>query len=127
MIRDFRPEDTAALNEIHAQQGFGYNMPRLDSPLLLVKKVREVNGRVVAASFLRLTAETYLLVQGSPVEKGRSILEMQPEFLREAYEKGLDDIICVVPPEIAESFDSTIRHIGWNRDRDWPMYSRSLA
>lgn len=125
MIRKMREEDFDTVKEIHAEQGFAYTMPDLASPLILVKKVREVDGRVVGAMFLRITAETFLLVQGSPVEKARSIEELQPEVLREAFEKGLSDIVCVVPPEIQESFDPALTHMGWQRDRDWVMYSRA--
>lgn len=126
MIRNFEPKDTDAIKDIHKSQGFDYNLGELTSPLFLIKKVREVNGRVVAAAFLRLTAETFLLVEGSPVAKARAIEELQPEVLREAYEKGLDDLHCVIPPEIADSFAPALEKLGWSRERDWPLYSRSL-
>jgi hypothetical protein len=126
MIRDLLPEDLPALKEIHRKQGFNYNLPDLLSPLFLVKKVREVDGRVVGALCIRLTAETYLLVEGSPVAKGRSIEELQPELIREAYEKGLDDLVFVVPPEIVDEFHPALERLGWSRTRDWPMYQRDL-
>ncbi len=124
MIRDMLPSDIPEIIEIYTEQGFAYSIPDLNDPLILVKKVREVDGRVVAALFLRLTAETFLLVQGSPVEKGRAIEELQPEVIREAWQKGLSDIVCVIPPEIQESFGPVLQRLGWSRDRDWPMYSR---
>ena len=129
MIRDFRPEDFDAVKELHKAQGFDYTLDDLSNPLFLVRKVREVNGRVVAAMFLRLTAETFLVTAGSPEVKSRSIMELQPEVLREAYEKGLSDIVCVVPPEIASEFGPVMEdeRLGWSRDRDWPQYSRRLT
>lgn len=126
MVRDFKPEDTDSIISIHKEQGFSYNLPQMSSPLVLVHKVREVDGQVVASMFLRVTAETFLLVEGSPESKGRAIEELQPEVLREAKEKGLDDIICVIPPEIAESFEPALRKMGWNPTRDWKMWYRSL-
>lgn len=126
MVRDFQPEDTDSIISIHKSQGFSYNLPQMSSPLVLVHKVREVDGQVVASMFLRVTAETFLLVEGSPESKGRAIEELQPEVLREAKEKGLDDIICVIPPEIAESFEPALRKMGWNPTRDWKMWYRSL-
>lgn len=125
MIRDFCQEDLEKLKEIHASQGFDYALPDLNHPLILVKKVREVNGRVVAAEFIRITAETFLLVGGSPVEKARSIEELEPEVNREAGEKGLEDRVCVIPPEISESFAPVLKRMGWTPDRAWPMWSRS--
>lgn len=126
MIRDLQPEDLDAVLHIHRKQGFAYAVPDLTSPLVLVKKVREVDGRVVAAMFLRLTAETFLVTTGSPVERGRAVEELQPEVLREAYEKGLSEIVCVVPPEISESFAPVLSRMGWERTREWPMFQRNL-
>lgn len=126
MIRDYRPEDAARLQEIHAAQGFDYQLPDMANPIFLVKKVREENGRIVGALALRVTAETFLLVDGGAFEKARSIEELQPEVVAEAYRKGLSDIVCVVPPDIAEDFGPVMERLGWARDRDWPMYSRSV-
>lgn len=126
MIRDLRPEDIETVKDIHKAQGFEYPIPDLTSPLILVKKVREVDGRVVAAMFLRLTAETFLVTTGSPVTVGRSWEELQAEVTREAYEKGLSEIVCVVPPEIVESFAPPMKRLGWERTKDWPMFQRIL-
>lgn len=126
MVRDYRSQDLPQILEIHKAQGFDYTIPDFDNPLFLVRKVREVDGRVVGGMFLRLTAETFLVTTGSPEVISRSILELQPDVLREAYEKGLADIICVVPPEIASEFGPVMQRLGWSRDRDWPMFSRGL-
>jgi hypothetical protein len=125
LIRDLLPSDIPQIKKIHEAQGFSYNLPDLSSPLILTKKVRVEGGRVVGACFLRVTAETFLVVTGSPVEKGTTLMELNPEILREAYEKGLSDIVCVVPPEISESFAPVLARLGWQHDRDWPMWSRS--
>jgi hypothetical protein len=128
VIRDLELKDLPEVISIHKAQGFDYALPELTHPLFLVKKVREVDGRVVAGMFLRLTCETYLLVQGSPEAKARSILELQPEVIQEAYEKGISDLVCVLPPEIASEFGSVMEdaRLGWSRDRDWPMFSRGV-
>jgi hypothetical protein len=126
MIRDFEPKDLDSLNLIHKSQGFDYALPEFSSPLLLVKKVREENGRVVGAMFLRLTAEAYFLCEGSPVSKARSIEELQPEVDREAFLKGLDEYVCVIPPEIAENFAPVLERRGFEKLRDWPLWQRSL-
>jgi hypothetical protein len=127
VIRDFQSKDQNAIEEIHAAQGFDYQCPDLSNPLFLVKKVREVDGKVVAAMGLRITAETFLLVDGTPYEKGRAIEELQPEVMKQAWDKGLEDCLCVVPPEIAENFAPVLERMGWKRDRNWPMYSRDIG
>lgn len=126
MIRDYRPEDLQSLKDIHKSQNFDYALPDLSSPLILVSKVREIDGQVVGAMLLRITAETFLLVDGSPVTKGRSIEELQPEVIRAAWEKGLNDVLCVVPPEIEADFSPVLTRMGWAKERPWPLYSRSV-
>lgn len=126
MIRDFEPEDAKSLFSIHKNQGFEYSLPDLTSPLILVNKVRVIDGQVVGAMFIRLTAETFLLVDGNPVAKGRSIEELQPEVIRAAWEKGLNDVLCVVPPEIEPDFSPVLTRMGWAKERPWPLYSRSV-
>ena len=126
MIRDARPEDISQILAIHKRQGLGYDCPDLTSPLILINKVREIDGQVVGAMFLRITAETFLLVDGSPVAKGRAIEELQPEVIRAAWEKGLNDIVCVVPPEIEPDFSPVLTRMGWAKERPWPLWSRSV-
>ena len=46
-IREYTPADFEALRRMHAAQGFGYPLPDLDSPLLVVKLVLEDDGREV--------------------------------------------------------------------------------
>lgn len=128
VIRDYQPEDEEQIKELHKEQGLDYSMYDLNSPLCFVKKVRVEGGRVVGAMILRLTAEAILVVSGSPVAKGRAIEELQPEVLSEAHNKGLDDIVCVVPPEILTSFQPVLERMKWIRDREgWVMYSRDTG
>jgi hypothetical protein len=126
MIRDYDSTDLPEIIELHKRQGFDYPLPDLSSPLVLIHKVREIDGHVVAACFLRITAETYLLCEGSPVVKGRAIEELQPAVDRAAFEKGLSEYVCVLPPEIAEQFGPVLERIGWERARSWPLYQRSV-
>jgi hypothetical protein len=126
MVRDYEPADLDEIKEIHKEQGLDYSLPDLNSPLCIVKKVRVEGGRVVGMMFLRLTAEAFLVVSGSPVAKGRAIEELQPEVLSEAFAKGLDEISCVVPPDLVDSFQPVLERFDWSRDRDgWVLYTRT--
>jgi hypothetical protein len=126
VIRDFQPDDAPALQEIHGAQGFDYQFPDLSDPLFLVKKVREEDGRVKGLLCLRITAEAFLIVDGSDFEKARAIEELQPEVDHAAFKKGLSDYVAVVPPEIAEAFGPVMERMGWERDRQWPKFYRSV-
>jgi hypothetical protein len=123
MIRDCRPEDYAILRAIHAGQGIDYAFPDLDSPLFFVKKVREVDGEVRAALVLKLCAETSLLLADSgPLEKMTAMRELQQVVVKEAWNRGLDEIHASIP-EIG--FDRRLVQLGWSRDRPgWNLWTR---
>ena len=103
MIRDYQPEDAEQIKAIHAEMGIDYNLYELDSPLCFVKKVRAKMGcgRCDDPSHDRRDDPAGFRRPGS---KGRAIEELQPEVLSEAWRQGLDDIVCVIPPEISDSF-----------------------
>ena len=128
MVRDYEESDLPAILDIHKAQGLDYHLYDLNSPLCLVKKVRVEGGRVVGAMILRLTAEAILVVSGSPVAKGRAIEELQPEVLSEAHAKGLDEVSCVVPPDLVDSFQPVLERFDWERDRaGWVLFTRNTA
>jgi hypothetical protein len=126
MVRDYHESDLPAIKKLHEEQGLDYNLYDLDSPLCLVKKVRVEGGQVVGCMFLRLTAETVLIVSGSPEAKMAAMCELQPEVLDEAYRKGLEEVHCTVPPSILSRFVKRLKQLGWLEDRPgWTLFSRS--
>lgn len=128
MIRDMTPEDVPEVLLLHAESGLDYTMYDLNSPLCIVKKVRVEGGRIVGAMIGRLTMETLLVVSGGPVARGRSIEELEPEVLSEAYLKGLDETACVIPPEILDSFEPVLERLHWERDRaGWVLFTRQTG
>ncbi|MGA9668244.1 MAG: hypothetical protein WBQ94_03500 [Terracidiphilus sp.] len=128
MIRDYRPEDEEQVKALHAAMGLDYALPNLDSPLVFVKKVKDVDGTIVAATLFRITAEAYLLCSGGPEDKWTAMTELQPEALIQAYEKGLDDLLCVVPPELVDRFRKRLGLLGWEQDREgWTLFSRKVG
>lgn len=112
---------------IHARMGLDYRLPNLESPLWVVQKVRIAHGEVIAAGLLRLTAETFLLIDPrlSEEAKARSVLELQPEVLSSAWQRGLDDIEARVPAETEQFFEPALLHLGWEKARSgWSPWTR---
>jgi hypothetical protein len=130
MIRDMQDADIEALREIHEQSGFDYLFPPLGDPLFLVKKVVEDKGRIVQGIAAKVEVTMYLWVEhsaGTPEQRWRWLQDLVEETKLAAWQKGIDTITCVVPPEIAGSFEKRLEAIGMVRDREWPKFSFDLT
>jgi hypothetical protein len=125
IVRDYTAADRPQLEAIHAAQGLDYKFPDIDGPLFLVRKVLEIDGKVVASLVLKICAETMLLLDGEqePQEKLTEMQSLQSSVLSEAYAKGLDEIHAAIP-EIG--FDKRLIQLGWLKDRPgWNLWTRS--
>jgi hypothetical protein len=130
VVRDAMPEDIEQIRAIHEAMGLDYRMPNLESPLFLIQKVVETDGKIIAASALKVEAETYLWVapELSAREKVDAMYEMQPRLVAEAWEKGIDQIVCWVPETVEKKFAKRLRAMGFSRDRDgWHSWSRETT
>ena len=119
--------DFDSLAKIHEAMGIDYKLP-LDDPLLVVKKVVEKDGKVIGACFIRLAAETMLLLAPdlSPVEKMDAISVMQPEVLAEAWSMGFNEVEARIEATTEKVFEKRLKKLGWVRDREtWHPWSRS--
>ena len=144
LVREYRESDLAALQAIHAAQGFDYPLPDLRNPLFVTKLVLADGGsthheenrhreagatRVVGAALLRLTAEAYLLLDpnvGTPRERWQSLLTLHAAAERDAWRRGLEDVHAWVPPQIGKNFGKRIARLGWIRDDTWTPYCKKL-
>ena len=128
-IREYRPEDEAALREIHAAQGFDYPFPDLANQLFLTRLVLEDDaGRPLMAALGRVTCEVYLLAQpraGTPQDRWQRLLAMHEAMRREQHTRGYEDATCWIPPRIERAFGRRLRRLGWVRDL-WAAYSRRV-
>jgi hypothetical protein len=124
MIRNYTPEDSYKLQEIHRKTGLDYRFPDLESPLFFVKKVAEDESGIRGAAVLKICVETMLLLgDGHPKERFEIIKSLQDAVCAEAYMKGLGEIYADVP-EIG--FDKRLRQLGWEKDRPgWHLWTRS--
>ncbi len=130
-VVDADATDFPAIEDIHKGMGMDYQLPDLNSPLFFVKKVvKDEQGRVLGACFLRLSAECYLWLRPDcgPRQKMDAMEAMQPEVLEGAWEKGIDDIEARIPGDLERRFQKRLKQLGWSRDReDWHPWSRSTT
>jgi hypothetical protein len=125
MIRNCENGDIEALKAIHSASGFDYVFPNLEDPLFIHKAVVVEEGQVVQGIALKLEAEVYIWVKSdyaTPEERWRALQELTEAAKQAAWEKGLDSLVCVVPPEIAASFEKRLIQIGMTKTREWPRF-----
>jgi hypothetical protein len=145
-VREYKESDLEQLKAIHATQGFDYAFPDLGNPLFVTKVVLTdadadenrrqdagataiANEKILAAAFLRLTAETYLLLDpsaGTPRERWQSLLALHAATHRDAWHRGLEDVHAWLPPPIAQKFGRRLQRLGWIRDDAWTPYCKKL-
>lgn len=128
-VRNYEPSDFERVKEIHEAQKLDFSLPDLNSALFIVKQVFECDGRVVAAAFLRIEAEAYLLLDkgdwGDAVDKFNAIKSVQSAGLEDAWTKGIDNCVCWVPKEVNATFAKRLIELGWTQDREgWITWSR---
>ena len=120
IVRDARPEDFGAIEQIHAKMGMDYALPALGQPLVFVRKVTtDDSGKVIAACFLRLCAECYLVLEPdlAPRIKLETMTAMQPEVFRAAWANGIDDIEARIPETVERRFQKRLKQLGWTPNR----------
>ena len=129
-VREYKESDLAQLKAIHASQGFDYAFPDLSNPLFVTKQVlTDSDEKIVGAAFLRLTAETYLLLDpkaGSRRERWHSLVTLHAATHRDAWQRGLEDVHAWLPPPIAKKFGRHLQRLGWIRDDAWTPYCKKL-
>jgi hypothetical protein len=148
-IRQYTDADMAALQRIHASQGFDYAFPDLRDPIFVSKLVLEDDaGRPAMAALARLTCEMYLLVDrggadeaqagsssrmdestGSGAQRGArerytQLLALHQAGERDLISRGLHDAHAWLPPPIAKRFGKRLAALGWMRDDAWTPYCK---
>lgn len=129
VVRDYRPEDLPQIKAIHESVGLDYKMPEIGLPIFFIKKVIVLGDEVVAASVLRVEAETYLwLKRGDWADSEDKLLTLkllQEEVLDAAWKLGVPNVVAWVPRHVERFFAKDMQTLGWSRDREgWISWSR---
>jgi len=129
-IREYQPEDDAALRAMHSAQGFDYPFPDLSNQLFLTRLVLEDDrGRPLMAALARVTCEAFLLADpraGTPHDRWQQIVVLHEATRRALHAQGFEDATCWLPPRIERAFGRRLRRLGWLRDA-WAAYSRKIS
>lgn len=120
IVRAYKDGDAEKIAAIHEAQGLDYHMIDLTSPLVVAKNICEDNGEVIAATALKIQAETYLWMSPhcDPRVKWDAIRLMQRDIVRQAMRLGLEQLVSYVPECVGKFFAKRMKSLKWNRPRD---------
>lgn len=132
MIRDFKVEDLPEIELLHKEMNLDYALPNLGSPLWVVTKVVEVDGKVRAALGAWIQVELYLLLDQSawadPKQKLETIKELDRETMDDLYWlKGVDQACLYLPPGMERFGRRLEKDFGFTRCRDWAVYAKQTG
>jgi hypothetical protein len=123
-IREWASDDLDQLKAIHRMNGYGFELPNIEHPLVLVKKVLadENNvARMVALGRLHINAMLFVDPHwNTPEYRFNAIVALQEEMLRDAGEKGLDIATTQADGRFAERL--TMQPFNWTRGWGTMMY-----
>lgn len=127
-VRDVEFADEPRLREIHAASGLEYEFPNLGSPLFVVKKALEADGKVRLAAAARITVEVSVLCDSewlTPAFRLKAFELLHEEMRRELKAKGIEDVHAWLPPQMKSFARRLCRYFGWGRSA-WDSYERTL-
>lgn len=126
VVRPYRPSDFEQVKALHETMGLDYRFPDLTSHLFVVKKVVEIEGRIIACGVMRISAELYLWIdpQADPLELWHAEWALVSEGLGDAALMGIEDCVAWIPPEVEKRFSKRLKILGFSKDRPWATWSR---
>ena len=129
VIRTYQAQDLEALKRIHAKRGLPPAcLPDVSNPLFFVQRVIEEDGKPVAALFVKLTAEPFLLLDPDlPTAEAFHKLSILSDVAETAVRKEkIEDITMWIPNEAGEGFGKVVEGLGFVKS-PWQSYSRILT
>ena len=129
MIRAYNAGDMPRIRELYHQHGLNYELPDFNAVTYPIRIVSEDDGKIVMAAFAHLTAELYLLADGThgtPQQRWERFKELHQVGLEMAYYPGgFDDLHAFLPPQLEKSFGRRLKRLGWQKAL-WPCYAIEL-
>ena len=116
-ISDLDGEGRERAESWHDSTEFDYRFPLLcGNPLFPIQRAGIQDGRTVIASAVKVSAEVYLWLDpnwGTPEERWAALKLLHKDVSERARQVGFEQLTCVLPPEIAQSFGrSEERRVG---------------
>jgi hypothetical protein len=118
------------LRRLHKESGFDFKFPEFENdPNFPIQLSLRHEGQLLAAVLGKTQCEVILFLNhfvGTPLERKTGLELLQLFLFHQARRMGLDELFCVLPPEVEKSFGPRLEAAGWVRDRGWTKYTRHL-
>ena len=125
-IRKLHPDDIPTLRAMYVTQGFEYEFPDLEGPLMeAVLVVEEDGGKILAAVAAERLVQLYFLCGDldHPATKLAVIRALHTQMADALRAKGYHSAEAFLPPPIAETFGKRLeRTFSWKRN--WPSWAK---
>jgi hypothetical protein len=104
MIRDFQDKDLEVLRKLHRQSGAKFEIPNINSPLVIVRKVLDDDGaKMICIGELHISAMMWVDKNWkTPQERLDAVKELQNEMMVEAAKFGIDTATTQADGRFAE-------------------------
>ncbi len=128
IIRHLHPDDIPALRAMYEAQGFEYEFPDLEGPLMeSVLVVEEDGGKILAAVAAERLVQLYFLCADleHPAAKLAIVRALHTHMADALRAKGYHSAEAFLPPPIAETFGKRLeRTFGWVRN--WQSWTKGF-
>lgn len=129
MIRNYEPRDFEEIKRIHAESGMPYVLPDTNSPLFIITKVLEVEGKVRCALGAWLQVELYCWMDKSEWTdaegKHLALQVLERETMKDLYLKGIDHAVLWLPPNMERFGERLVQDFGFQKCQDgWCTFSK---
>lgn len=129
IIRDLEFKDYFNFEKLHKKNS-RFPLHHLSKKLYPVKKLIEVDDKIIGSALLHMTSEVSLILDSdlSTFARAKAIKEFFNLLPMELKELGLEDTHVFVVPETDESYArSLIKHFGFKIATGIPLYYELLS
>jgi hypothetical protein len=120
-IREYTDADFARIKTLHEESGLDYQLPKFPRDEFFSRKVVGNDGEVGMATFLKLTAEAYLIcdpVWRNPAWRFEALRQLSCQCNEDAKVAGVTEVVAFLPPKMATNFGRRLGKLGWNKIRN---------
>lgn len=131
LVREYTDGDFDRIKQLHAESGFEYRLPPLSSKEFFSRRVIEDNNSVGMATFLRKSAEVYLICDPSwrtPAWRNEAIRQLQLALVADARQHEVKQLVAFLPPQVTRSFGRRLQQHGWTTYQgvEWRCVSKEI-